>query len=126
MPLIFKVPGVTEAGARCPSPVSLMDLYPTLSELCGLPINPENEGNSIVPLLKNINTNWDKPALTTLGFNRHSLRNKKWRYIKYQDGAEELYDHDTDHYEWTNLSGDTRYGKVKADLKNKLFSMTGR
>jgi arylsulfatase A-like enzyme len=120
MPLIFKVPGITEAGARCASPVSLMDLYPTLSELCGLPINSKNEGNSIIPLLKNVNTNWEKPALTTLGFDRHTVRNKKWRYIRYQDGAEELYNHDIDSHEWTNLANDPQYNSVKAEMAKHL------
>ncbi|WP_372647268.1 sulfatase [Draconibacterium sp.] len=120
MPLIFKVPGVTEAGSRCNNPVSLMDLYPTLSELCGLPINPENEGNSIVPLLSNVNTNWDKPALTTLGFNRHTVRNKKWRYTKYQDGAEELYNHENDPLEWKNLANDPQYNSVKHEMSKYL------
>jgi arylsulfatase A-like enzyme len=116
MPLIIKVPGVTKEGARCSSPVSLMDLYPTLLELCELPENIENEGNSIVPLLRNVHSDWDKPALTTLGFNRHSLRNKKWRYTRYQDGAEELYDHDNDPLEWINLANDPQYNAVKMEL----------
>ncbi len=120
MPLIFKVPGVTGADSRCNSPVSLMDLYPTLVELCGLPANSENEGNSIVPLLKDVNTTWDKPALTTLGFNRHSVRNKKWRYTRYQDGAEELYDHKKDPLEWKNLANDSKYDSVKIYMSQFL------
>ena len=113
MPLIIKVPGLTQAGSRCLSPVNLLDLYPTLSELCGIPINPENEGNSIVPLLEDVNTDWDIPSLTTVGLNRHSLRSKKWRYIRREDGQEELYDHDVDPMEWTNLANDPKYQTVK-------------
>ena len=116
MPLIIKVPGLTTAQTRCASPVSLMDLYPTLLELCGLPENKENEGKSIVPLLRDVNTNWDIPVLTTLGFNRHSLRNKKWRYTKYNDGQEELYDHENDPMEWKNLANDPRYNQVKNEM----------
>ena len=85
MPLIIKVPVLTQAGSRCSSPVNLLDLYPTLSELCGIPSNPENEGNSIVPLLKDVNTDWDIPSFTTVRLNRHSLRSRKWRYIRYED-----------------------------------------
>ncbi|HSM46239.1 MAG TPA: sulfatase, partial [Draconibacterium sp.] len=96
MPLIIKVPGVTKGQARCTSPVSLLDLYPTLVELCGLPANPANEGKSIVPLLKNSALVWDIPVVTTMGFNRHSVRNSKWRYTRYEDGAEELFNHETD------------------------------
>ena len=55
-----------------------------------------------------------------------SVRTRRWRYILYNNASEELYDHDTDPYEWTNLSGDTRYRKIKADLKARLFHMTGR
>lgn len=96
MPLIIKVPGLTKPGARCKAPVSLMDLYPTLTSLCGLPENNLNEGNNITALLKNVNAPWDIPSLTTLGYNSHSLRNSRWRYIKYRDGSEELYDHNND------------------------------
>ncbi len=120
MPLIIKVPGVTKGGSRCSSPVSLMDLYPTLSDLCGLPINPENEGNSIVPLLKDVHTPWDKPVLTTLGFKRHTLRGERWRYTRYQDGAEELYDHFNDPLEWINLADNPKYKGVKAEMAKHL------
>jgi arylsulfatase A-like enzyme len=116
MPLIIKVPGVTKGQARCTSPVSLLDLYPTLVELCGLPANPANEGKSIVPLLKNSSLVWDIPVVTTMGFNRHSVRNSKWRYTQYEDGAEELYNHETDPMEWINLSKNPEFTKVKTEL----------
>jgi arylsulfatase A-like enzyme len=116
MPLIIKVPGVTKGQARCSSPVSLLDLYPTLVELCGLPANPANEGKSIVPLLKNSSLVWDIPVVTTMGFNRHSVRNSKWRYTQYEDGAEELYNHETDPMEWTNLAKNPEFTKVKTEL----------
>jgi arylsulfatase A-like enzyme len=116
MPLIIKVPGVTKGQARCTSPVSLLDLYPTLVELCGLPANPANEGKSIVPLLKNSSLVWDIPVVTTMGFNRHSVRNSKWRYTQYEDGAEELYNHETDPMEWTNLAKNPEFTKVKTEL----------
>jgi arylsulfatase A-like enzyme len=116
MPLIIKVPGVTKGQARCSSPVSLLDLYPTLVELCGLPANKANEGKSIVPLLKNSSLVWDIPVVTTMGFNRHSVRNSKWRYTQYEDGAEELYNHETDPMEWTNLAKNPEFTKVKTEL----------
>lgn len=120
MPLIIKVPGLTQAGSRCSSPVNLLDLYPTLSELCGIPVNPENEGNSIVPLLKDVNAAWDIPSLTTMGYNRHSLRSKKWRYIRYANGDEELYNHDVDPMEFVNLANDTKYQTIKDELAKHL------
>ena len=120
MPLIIKVPGVTTPGSRCASPVNLLDLYPTLLELCGLPVKKENEGISIVPLLKDENAFRDIPSLTTMGFNRHSLRNTKWRYTRYQDGAEELYDHVNDPLECNNLANDPKYIGVKRELAKYL------
>jgi arylsulfatase A-like enzyme len=119
-PLIIKVPGLTQPNSRCLSPVNLLDLYPTLSELAGLPINTENEGNSLVPLLKNVNTEWDIPSLTTMGFNRHTVRNKKWRYIKYGDKQEELYNHDLDPMEFTNLANNPKYQSVKDELSKYI------
>ena len=75
----------------------MLDIYPTLIELCGLSEKPELEGRSLVPLLKNPKAKWDRPALTTHGRNNHSLRSERFRYIRYSDGTEELYDliHDT-------------------------------
>jgi arylsulfatase A-like enzyme len=116
MPLIIKVPGMTKPGMHCKAVVNLLDLYPTLTELCGLPGNPANEGRSIVPLLHNVDKKWDHPTLTTMGRNRHSIRSEKWRYIRYQDGSEELYDHSLDPMEWKNLAGDPKYNKIKKEL----------
>lgn len=115
-PLMFVAPGVTEPGGRCGRPVDHLDIYPTLIELCGLEPRAELEGNSLVPLLRNPETTWDEPALTTHGKDNHSLRDERWRYIRYSDGTEELYDHDEDPLEWKNLAGDPKY----ADVKNRL------
>jgi len=120
MPLIIKVPGLTKPGQRCTSVVNLIDLYPTLIELCGLKENPENEGRSIVPLLKNPGKKWDYPTLTTMGRNRHAVRSERWRYIRYQDGSEELYDHSTDPLEWKNLAGDPKYDRIKRKLSSSF------
>ena len=111
--LMFVAPGVTKPRGVCKRPVGLIDIYPTLVELCGLPIKKELEGVSLVPLLKNPSANWDRPALTTHGRNCHSLRSQRWRYIRYSDGTEELYDHDKDPMEWTNLAADPQYAEIK-------------
>lgn len=116
MPLIIKVPGITEENSRSSSPVNLIDLYPTLVDLCGLPANKNNEGNSLVQLLTDKNAVWDIPSLTTMGPNRHTLRSQRWRYTRYQDGAEELYDHDNDPLEWRNLANDKKFESVKKEL----------
>jgi len=118
-PLMMAGPGITKGG-ECTRPVSLMDIYPTLVDLCGLRPNERLEGNSLVPLLENPQAEWQPPALTTHGRNNHSLRSERWRYIRYHDGSEELYDHQSDEMEWTNLAGDPKYGDVKARLAKYL------
>jgi arylsulfatase A-like enzyme len=120
MPLIIKVPGVTTGGQRCKSVVNLIDLYPTITELCGVDKNQANEGRSIVPLLRNPGKKWDYPTLTTMGQNRHGVRSERWRYIRYQDGSEELYDHEADSMEWHNLAGDPKYSAIKKSLSENI------
>ena len=95
VPLVIAAPGFAK-GQTSTRPVSLLDLYPTLLELAGLPAKPDNEGVSLVPLLKDPAAAWDHAALTTKGFKNHAVRTERWRYIRYADGAEELYDHDRD------------------------------
>lgn len=118
--LMMVAPGVTRPGGRCARPVSLMDIYPTLVELHGLPAKPGLEGVSLMPLLKNPSASWDRPAVTTYGRNNHSVRSDRYRYIRYADGAEELYDHFEDELEWNNLAADPRYATVKRELARWL------
>ena len=113
-------PGVTRPGQRCARPVTMVDIYPTLIELCHLAPKNELEGRSLVPLLKNPKAKWERPALTTHGRNNHSLRSERYRYIQYSDGTEELYDHDKDALEWDNLAGDPKYAEVKKQLAQWL------
>jgi arylsulfatase A-like enzyme len=117
---IVSAPGVTKAGTRCDRTVSAMDIYPMLIDLCGLTAKPGLEGVSIMPLLKNPSAKWEHPAITTYERGNHSVRNERWRYIRYHDGTEELYDHDTDQMEWTNLAGKPQYAKVKQELAKWL------
>src|SRR5262249_52304094 len=112
--------GVTPVGKKCERTVNLMDLYPTLTELCGLPAKEGLEGKSLAPLLKDPKAEWDRPALTTHGRNNHAVRSERWRYIRYADGGEELYDHDADPLEWKNLAGDATFTKVKEGLAKWL------
>jgi arylsulfatase A-like enzyme len=116
MPLIWIAPGVTKAGGVCERPVDLMTLYPTLCDLAGIPTPAHVEGPSIRPLLADPTAKWDQPALTTFHRNNHSLRSETWRYIHYADGGEELYNHDSDPYEWTNVAADAKFAEVKAGL----------
>lgn len=120
--VVFMVaaPGVTTPGARCERTVNLLDIYPTMIDLCSLPPKKGLESVSLLPLLKNPETAWDHPSITTHGRNNHSIRNEKWRYIRYKDGGEELYDHANDPLEWKNLAGDAQYQKVKEQLVSQL------
>ena len=108
-------PGTTSPEGRCARPVSLMDLYPTLTDLCGLTPREGLEGQTLMPLLLDPTAPRAEPAVTTYLPNNHSVRSEQWRYIRYSDGSEELYDHATDELEWTNLAKDPRYEAVKAD-----------
>ncbi len=118
--LMAVVPGMTAPNQRCSRPVTMLDIYPTLIELCGLMPKQELEGRSLVPLLKNPNAKWDRPALTTHGRNNHSIRDERYRYIRYSDGAEELYDHEKDPLEWNNLADKPKYAAVKDELAKWL------
>ena len=118
--MMMIAPGVTRPNQRCARPVTLLDIYPTLIELCDLEEKSELEGKSLLPLLKHPNGNWDRPALTTHGRNNHSLRTERWRYTRYSDGTEELYDHDSDPLEWTNLANDPQHAVVKRQMAARL------
>lgn len=120
VPLIVVAPGVTQAGGRSTQPAGLIDIFPTLNELCGLPPVTGLDGVSLVPLFKNPTRPRQQPALTTHGLGNHALRNERWRYIRYADGGEELYDHQNDPNEWTNLAGKPEFASVKADLAKWL------
>jgi arylsulfatase A-like enzyme len=115
-PLIFVVPGLTESRQRCDRPVNLLDIYPTLVDVCNLPPRGELEGVSLKPLLADVNEEWQRPSITTHGKNNHAVRSDRYRYIRYEDGTEELYDHQTDPHEWKNLAADS----AMADVKSKL------
>ena len=103
-------------GKQCPSPVSLLDIYPTLSELCGFDVPSHLEGKSLKPLLQDTNAQTNRAVVTTYQFNNHSIRSRHWRYIRYNDGSEELYDHRADPAERANLVSHESYADVKQRL----------
>jgi arylsulfatase A-like enzyme len=115
-PMIWYVPGVTKANALCSRPVDYMSIYPTLCELAGIKIPSHVEGKSILPLLKKPEAKWDDVALCTNGYGNHAVRTERWRYIRYANGDEELYDHSKDEYEWKNLAANPEYAAVKKEL----------
>lgn len=116
----ISVPGGA-TGQRSRRAVNLLDLYPTLADLCHLSGRPADlEGTSLVPLLADPNATWDRPAVTTHGRGNHAVRSERWRYIRYADGAEELYDHEADPQEWNNRASDPATSAVKAELARWL------
>jgi arylsulfatase A-like enzyme len=114
--LVFKAPSA-QRGGRCEAPTELLDIYPTLLELCGLPPNPQAEGNSLVPLLKNPDAEWNEISVTSYGVGNLSLRDRTHRYIVYEDGSEELYDMVKDPNEWRNLSGNPEHTEIITRFK---------
>lgn len=117
VPLVFAGPGISK-GARCSRPAELLDIFPTLLELAAMPARSDLEGHSLVPQLKDANAPREWPAITTHNQGNHAIRTEDWRYIRYADGSEELYDEKADPNEWTNLAKDPKFAAKKAELAN--------
>jgi arylsulfatase A-like enzyme len=100
-------------------PVNLIDMHATLIELCGLPARPEIESRSLVPLIDKPNRSW-YPTLMTHYPHNHAVRDDRYRYIRYSDGFEELYDHATDPDEFNNIAQDPNNAPIMAALKKYL------
>jgi len=142
VPLIIRAPGVSKENKECEQPVSLVDLYPTLLDLCDLPDNTMKndkgrplDGFSMKPFLQDPkNGKWEGPdyALTALykwaqyydpAFQNYSLRFKDWRYIRYENGKEELYHTAKDDHEWNNLAENTKFEKKLTGFRTQLLSI---
>jgi arylsulfatase A-like enzyme len=118
-PLIFAGPGIPH-NTRVDAPVELFSVYPTLTDICGLPANPHLEARSLSPLIKNPKAAWGYPAITTWGRNNHAIKTKDYRYIRYEDGSEELYVVKSDPNEWHNVAAERKYAPVKERLRKQL------
>jgi hypothetical protein len=145
VPLIIRAPGIAQPGGRAGHPVALIDVYPTLADLCGLEGGTRKndkgaplDGHSMRPFLENpADGTWDGPdaALSMVyaggeyervsEMQHFSVRTRDFRYIRYNNGFEELYDHRDDPYEWTNLADKPQYETTRKALREKLNSMTG-
>jgi arylsulfatase A-like enzyme len=115
-PLIIVAPGVAEPGSRSSRVVSLMDIYPTLAELVGFEAPDYVEGESLVPLLIDPDADRETPVVSTYRYNNHAVITEQYRYIRYADGNEELYDCVADPNEWHNLADDRSLRHVKREL----------
>ncbi|WP_139211790.1 alginate lyase family protein [Neolewinella agarilytica] len=118
-PLLFIAPDLPK-GLVIDQPAEMLSIYPTLTELCGLPAYDRNEGRSLVSLMRGDEGKDEQLAITTFGMNNHTVRSERFRYIQYEDGGEELYDHTEDPHEFTNQADNPRYQKEKASLKKQL------
>lgn len=125
IPLIIAAPGLTKGGASGRT-VELLDLYPTLADLCGLMPPEKLEGRSLRPLITDPDAEWDKPAITQVYHNQnawgYSIRTERWRYTEWLRGkaGRELYDHAVDSAEVTNLVDYPEYASVVAELSERL------
>jgi arylsulfatase A-like enzyme len=142
VPMVVAGPGVKDKGRKCHEPVSFTDIFPTLCDVAGIEkpysksqldvidfasrlkraeqsidgkLQPQLDGVSFYPLLCNSSAESPRPALTTSGYGNHSVCSSRWRYIRYNDGSEELYDHKNDPEEWNNLANDSSYEVVKKE-----------
>lgn len=115
VPMIFAGPGVKQPGVTRSQPVNLLDIYPTLTELCGLPSNPRNDGATLGPLLRDSKAKRN-PTVSTYLPNNHAVIDQRWRYIRYEDGGEELYDRLADPNEYRNLAADPAQSKRKSEM----------
>lgn len=118
-PLLFAGPHVPK-GKVIHTPAEMLSVYPTLLELCGLPAYDRNEGISLVSTMNNDKAVENAFALTTYGMNNHAVKTDHFRYIQYEDGTEELYDHKSDPNEFENKASSTAYKSEIEKLKKYL------
>jgi len=120
VPLIVMGPGIAKRKV-CHQPVQLLDIYPTLLELNGLKPDPQHEGNSLIPLLKEGQvTEWPYYARTSFGPGNYAIVSKNYRFIRYNDGSEEFYNHKNDPQEWYNEIGNTKYAEIIAEHRAQI------
>jgi len=126
--MMMRVPGLTPGGGVSKRFVSLLDIYPTLAQLCGLKPPDYLDGRSLVPLLKNPQAKWKSTAITGLTSKGGpwlpyiSIRNEMGRYIRYKDGQEEFYDTTKDPHEWTNMINNSKYAPVIKEMRAAIPS----
>jgi arylsulfatase A-like enzyme len=118
-PLMFAGPNLPK-GKKIDASVEMLSIYPTLLELSGLPAYKRNEGNSLVAMMQNDSELESSYALTTFGMKNHAIKKDGFRYIQYEDGKEEFYDHSIDPNEWNNEADNPKYAQKIKDLKPYL------
>lgn len=111
--MIVRAPGAPGNGSVSGRTVGLIDIYPTIADLCKLKAPRALQGESFRRLLENPEGSWKRPAMTSTTEGNHTVRSDRYRYIRYSDGSEELYDHETDPHEWHNLAKDPANQSIK-------------
>ncbi len=124
-PLLFAGSNLPK-GKKIDAPVELLSIYPTLLELSGLPTYSRNEAKSLVSMMNSNEGIKDSYALTTYGMNNHAVRTNQYRYIQYEDRTEELYNHNNDPNEWTNIAGNPEYKESIEELKLLLPTVNSK
>ncbi|MCG8580071.1 MAG: sulfatase [Bacteroidales bacterium] len=119
-PMIWVVPGMTKKGQVCHQPASLLDIYPTLNQLCQLNAKHDFDGLSLAPQLKDATTRRTVPAITSYSYGSHSARGERWHYIRYYDGSEELYDGQNDYNESINLASDPQFSNILKEYRTYI------
>ena len=117
--MIFAGPGIP-SGKTCQQPAELLDIYPTLTGLTGLPQAAGQEGLSLQPQIESPDTLRQRPAICTHNAGNHSVCDNRWRYIRYADGAEELYDRSKDPQEYANLLSHDKVQPAHRAVANRL------
>lgn len=120
VPMIVAAPGMKNQGAASNQPTSLLDIFPTLNELCNIPYEDSLDGESLVPLLDAPYQETGRGVVVTQGFQNHAIRTTEWHYIRYHDGMEELYDLEKDRKNFHNLAGQSSYASIIRKLAQFL------
>jgi len=120
VPLIIRAPGVTEPGTRTRSAASLLDLYPTLLDLCGLPPRDDLDGITLRPVLRSPGITWERAAIIYHGWKNTAVSNHRWHYIHYRDQSKELYDLAADPHQFHNLANDPDMTPIINSLHNQI------
>lgn len=126
VPLIIVAPSLTTAGSATNQPASLLDLYPTLAALIGNDIPEYLDGDSLVPLLSDQSVEVKKSVITAAGFRNYSVRTDRYRFTRWSNRAEELYDHKSDPHEWHNLAPESSLKDLKSSLARELPKKSAR
>jgi len=121
VPFLIVAPDTARVGAVCRRPVELVDIYPTLADLCGLDAGKGLDGVSMKRLLRDPAGPWKRAAFTHRGPTNRTLRTERWRYTEWgSPDKAELYDHQTDGGEFRNLAGNPKHAKTLAELRKLM------